>query len=214
MPEPDEITLPDAETTPASDATGSGESVLEVQEPAPVPEPETPAEAERDAESEAEPETPAEAEPEAESETSPAAPHADDTAPPVSVPVAPAAPDSALVEAVGGGLTWVPFAVYLGLWLALAGVTAYFFGEATSDQPARFMPEYPLVVWAGVALAAFGPVVSLVTWLVARSRRSAEARRGLFASALTRGALAAFFGVTIWIVTLTVLDILASGGVQ
>jgi len=206
VPEPDEITLPDAETTPASDATGSDESVLEVLEPVPVPEPETPAEAEI--------ETPAEAELEAESDTSPAAPRADDTAPPVSVPVAPAAPDSALVEAVGGGLTWVPFAVYLGLWLALAGVTAYFFGEATPDLPARFMPEYPLVVWAGVALAALGPVVSLVTWLVARSRRSAETRRGLFASALTRGALAAFFGVTIWIVTLTVLDILASGGAQ
>ena len=199
MPEPDEITLPDAETTPASEATVSDETVQEVVEPVAVPEPETPAEPE----------------PEPEPETSPAAPGPGPAAaPPASAPVAPAAPDGALVEAVGGGLTWVPFAAYLGLWLALAGAAAYFFGEATSDQPARFMPEYPLVVWAGVALAALGPVVSLVTWLVARSRRPAEARRGLFASALTRGALAAFFGVTIWIVTLTVLDILASGGAQ
>jgi hypothetical protein len=210
VPEPDEITLPDAETTPASDATVSDETVQEVVESVPVPESETPAEAESETPAEAEPEP----EPEAESETSPAAPGPAAAAPPASAPVAPAAPDGALVEAVGGGLTWVPFAAYLGLWLALAGAAAYFFGEATPDQPARFMPEYPLVVWAGVALAALGPVVSLATWLVARSRRPAEARRGLFASALTRGALAAFFGVTIWIVTLTVLDIVASGGAQ
>ncbi|MBN2847105.1 MAG: hypothetical protein JXP72_01505 [Coriobacteriia bacterium] len=200
MPESDEITLPDTETTPSSGATGSDESVQEVLEPVPIPEPETSAE------------TPVEAEPDAEPETLPGALPADETTSPAAAPIAPAAPDSALVEAVGGGLTWVPFAVYLGLWLALAGVSAYLFGEATPEEPARFMPEYPLVVWAGVALAGLGPVVSLVTWLVARTRRAAEARRGLLASALTRGALAAFFGVTIWIVTLTVLDVLAAGG--
>jgi len=120
-----------------------------------------------------------------------------------------AAADAALAEAVVGGLTWVPFALYLGCWIALSGASVYVLGQATPENPARWMPVYPSLVITGVALAAVGPAMSLAVWLVARSRRPAERRRGLLASALTRGALAAFFGAMVWIVTLYVLEVVS-----
>lgn len=136
---------------------------------------------------------------------------------PVAEPATGSAPDesladAALAEGVVGGLTWIPFAVYLGGWIALAGASAYLLADATPQEPARWMPEYPSLVATGLALAVSGPIISLATWLVARTRRPAERRRGLLASALTRGALAAFFGALIWIVTLYLLEVLAGSG--
>lgn len=121
--------------------------------------------------------------------------------------------DAVLVEAVSGGLTWIPFAVYLGFWIVLAGLSAYVLYGASPDRPARWMAEYVPLLWSGVALTALGPVLSVAVWLIARLRRPKSQRRGLFASAMTRGALAAFFGVAIWIATLFVLELTASGGV-
>jgi len=114
---------------------------------------------------------------------------------------------------VGGGLTWIPFACYLGLWVVLAGLSAYLLYGANADTPARWMPEYVPLLWSGVGLTAFGPVLSVVVWAVARVRRPKDARRGLFTSAMTRGSLVAFFGVAIWIATLFVLELAATGGV-
>ncbi len=126
--------------------------------------------------------------------------------------VVPDAADAALVEAVSGGLTWIPFACYLGLWIVLAGLSAYLLYGADAEQPARWMPEYVPLLWSGVGLTVFGPILSVTVWLVARVRRPKGARRGLFAAAMTRGALVAFFGVAIWVATLFVLEILATGG--
>ena len=123
------------------------------------------------------------------------------------------APDGALVEAVQGGLTWWPFAVYLGAWIALSGLSAYLLQGASPETPARWMPAYPPLVFGGVGLAAVGPAMSAMVWLVARARRPQEHRRGLLASALTRGALAAFFGALIWILTLYFIEIVSNGGV-
>jgi hypothetical protein len=120
--------------------------------------------------------------------------------------------DAGLVEAVSGGLTWIPFAIYLGTWLALAGVSGYLLSAATPEVPPRWLPAYPALVLAGLALAVIGPVLSLSVWLHARRRREPGQRRGLLASALTRGALAAFFGATIWVVTLYILEVVSSGG--
>jgi hypothetical protein len=124
----------------------------------------------------------------------------------------PESPDAALVEGVSGGLTWVPFAAYLGLWMVLVGLTAYFLYGASAEQPARWMPAYVPLLWSGVSLTALGPVLSLVVWMVARTRRPKTARRGLFASSMTRGAVIAFFGTIVWLGTLYALDILAIGG--
>lgn len=120
--------------------------------------------------------------------------------------------DAVLVEAVTGGLTWIPFAVYLALWVVLVGLSAYLLYGASADQPARWMPEYVPLLWSGVALTALGPILSMAVWLVARARRPKSERRGLFASAMTRGALVAFFGVAIWVATLFVLELVAGGG--
>jgi hypothetical protein len=122
--------------------------------------------------------------------------------------------DAALVEAVSGGLTWIPFACYLGAWVVLAGVSAYFLYGASADEPARWLPQYVPLIWSGVGLVALGPILSVTVWLIARAGRPKSARRGLFASAMTRGALVAFFGVAIWIATLFVLELAAAGGVS
>jgi hypothetical protein len=131
-------------------------------------------------------------------------------APPLTV--VPDSADAALVEAVEGGLTWIPFGAYLGLWVVLAGLSAYLLYGADADQPARWLPEYVPLLWSGVGLTALGPVLSAGVWAVARARRPKDARRGLFASAMTRGSLIAFFGVAIWIATLFVLELVAAGG--
>lgn len=136
-----------------------------------------------------------------------------ETVPAVDAPVdaVAEAPDAALVEAVSGGLTWIPFAVYLGLWVVLAGLSAYLLYDATPDSPARWMPVYEPLLWSGVGLSVLGPFLSLAVWLVARARRPRSQRRGLFASAMSRGSLVAFFGVVLWLGTLFVLELLASG---
>jgi hypothetical protein len=142
-------------------------------------------------------------------------PDSDDSITPEAQPTAPAVPaaaDAALVEAVGGGLTWVPFAVYLGTWIALAVASAYVLRGATAESPARWMPEYPALLVTGVVLTAVGPILSFIVWLVARSRRSEASRRGLFASAMTRGAVAAIFGVMIWIGTLYAIEFVTMNG--
>jgi hypothetical protein len=120
--------------------------------------------------------------------------------------------DVALAEAVDGGLTWVPFAAYLGCWLLLSAVSGYVLSEATPQMPARFLPAYEPLMWSAVALVAAGPVLSLVVWLVARARRPAQGRRGILASSMVRGSLAAFFGVAIWIATLHGLDVATTSG--
>lgn len=120
--------------------------------------------------------------------------------------------DATLAEAVGAGISWIPFAVYLGAWIALSALSAYFLRSATAEQPARWLPEYVPLLWAGVGLTAAGPVLSLAVWLAARAGRLPGHRRGLFASAMTRGALAALFGVIIWVATLYILEITTMNG--
>lgn len=122
-----------------------------------------------------------------------------------------ATPDAALVEGAGAGLSWIPFAAYLGLWVVLAGLSAYFLSGATPEQPARWLPQYVPLLWSGVGLTLLGPMLSFAVWLIARSGREKAERRGLFASAMTRGALVTFFGFALWVGTLYVLDLISSG---
>lgn len=121
------------------------------------------------------------------------------------------APEGAFAEAAVAGVTWVPFAVYMGLWVLLAGLSAFFLYSATPGQPARWMPEYEPLLWGGVALTALGPLLSLVVWWASWLRRPPAGRRGLFAVVMTRGATGAFFGVLLWLGTLFILELIASG---
>lgn len=192
MPNHDDI-AEDLTPLPAESAGGIEQATG--PEPGTVPEPDP------------EPETTPEPEPRSEVDPDP-----DPDPKPVEVPPEETLADATFVESVEGGLTWVPYALYLGAWIVLSGLSAYLLSPSTQEMPARWLPVYAPLVFSGLALAALGPILSLVVWLVARSRRPADRRRGLLASALTRGALAAFFGVMIWIITLYVLELLAGGG--
>lgn len=167
-------------------------------------------------EPELEPEVESEAEPEPEVEPEPE-PAPEDAGSPFDTisapsPEAPTHADAALAEAAGpGGLSWIPYAIYLGLWVLLAAASVYFLRDASLERPARWFAEYQALVWAGVALAVLGPVLSLAVWLVVRARRSPENRVGLLASAMTRGAVTAFLGALLWLGTLYALELYAAG---
>lgn len=109
------------------------------------------------------------------------------------------------------GVSWVPFSVYLGAWVVLAVATAVGLRGAAIAGGALWSPEYVYTVYGGVGLAAFGPVLSLVVWLIAWSRRGRGDRAGLLTSALLRGAGAAFLGSILWLVALYVLDLYRTG---
>lgn len=130
---------------------------------------------------------------------------------PAPEPAPEPAADAAFIEAAGRGLPWIPFALYLLLWLVLAGASAYLLWGATADLPARWLPAYAPLMWSGVALTALGPVMVIAVWLAARASRPAGARHGLLASAMARGALGTLFGVIIWLATLYALDLHATG---
>lgn len=125
----------------------------------------------------------------------------------------PVAGGAALVETTEGRLTWVPFALYLGAWVVLAAGSVYLLQGAVADTPARWLPWYPTLLWAAVVLTATGPILSLIVWMVARSRRAVDARSGLFTPAMMRGALATVAGVAIWLGALYAIELVAMNGV-
>ncbi len=110
------------------------------------------------------------------------------------------------------GVSWVPFSVYFGAWVVLAVATVIGLrGPALAGGPLFLVPEYAYTVWGGAGLAAFGPILALVVWLVTRSRREPGQRTGLLTSALLRGAGAAFLGAVLWLIALYVLDLYRLG---
>lgn len=131
---------------------------------------------------------------------------------PVVEDVALVAETVATADAAAAGLTWIPFALYLTAWVALATATGFLLRGATPESPARWMPEYPALLWTGVGLTAAGPVVSLVVWLVARARREAGDRHGLLASSMLRGALMTVVGVALWLGILYAIEVVTVNG--
>ncbi|MDP3631101.1 MAG: hypothetical protein Q8S43_09175 [Actinomycetota bacterium] len=109
------------------------------------------------------------------------------------------------------GVSWVPFSVYLAAWVVLAVATVVGLRGPALAGGALWAPEYALTVWGGVGLAACGPVLGLVVWLVTRSRRDPEERSGLLTSSLLRAAGAAFIGAMLWLIALYVLDLYRLG---
>lgn len=122
--------------------------------------------------------------------------------------VAPAAPDE-VIAAVDDGRnesvsSW-PFGVYVGAWVAFAAFILWRFFEVPADTALYEVDIYRWVVVAGVALTVLGPLLSVAVWAMALRRP--DARSGaLFVSALVKGALATFAGVSIWWASLLVLD--------
>ncbi|TDB38081.1 MAG: hypothetical protein D9V44_08545 [Actinobacteria bacterium] len=114
-------------------------------------------------------------------------------------------------EGVPFSVSWVPFSVYLGLWVVLAVATVVLLRTPAAAGGALWAPEYALSVYGGVVLVALGPVLALVVWLIARSKAEPAHRTGLLTSALLRAAGATFIGVILWLVALYVLDLYRAG---
>ncbi|MDO9557674.1 MAG: hypothetical protein Q7J82_08900 [Coriobacteriia bacterium] len=117
----------------------------------------------------------------------------------------------ALAVTESGGVSWSPFLAYLAVWVALCVAVVSLLRPAALDGGARWVPEYLYAVYAGIGMMATGPLLALVTWVATRARREPEARRGLFVSAFVKGAVVTFSGAVLWIVSLYVLDLFASG---
>ena len=104
-----------------------------------------------------------------------------------------------------------PFAVYEAVWVTYAALLAWQLSSLPDGTATYDSVLYRPALFAGVALTALGPVVSLVTWLLAR--RNAVVRKGLFASALLYGAVATLVGVVLWWAALIGTDYLRLGRV-
>lgn len=114
-------------------------------------------------------------------------------------------------ESKTGGVSWVPFSVYLLAWVVLAVGTVVVLRDAALAGGALWAEEYVYTVYGGIGLAAAGPVLALIVWLMTRTRRSAEDREGLFVSSLLLGAGMTFLGTILWLVALYVLDLYRIG---
>jgi len=185
------ILEPEAEDEPEAAAT---EEVAEEPDAAVAEELEAEAAVEAAQESEAESADVAEAAPEP-------APAPESEAEPV--PEAPAeAPHS---------VSWVPFSVYLALWVTLAVATVLVLRTSAVAGGALWAPEYAFSVYGGIVLVALGPILALVVWLVARQKVEAGHRTGLLTSSFLRAAGATFIGVILWLVALNLLDLYRVG---
>ena len=107
-----------------------------------------------------------------------------------------------------------PFLLYLMAWAALVAATIVVLtGPDAATVPVED-PLYPTLLLAVLTLAVCGPVLSLVTWLVARARAVPECRGGLLTTALVRGSAATLFGVVAWWAALLLVDALRLGMVR
>jgi hypothetical protein len=107
-----------------------------------------------------------------------------------------------------------PFLLYLMAWAGLAATTVVLLAGPDSAPVPVDDPFYPTLLLAGLTLAACGPVLSLVVWVVARARAVPECRGGLLTIALVRGASATLFGVVAWWAALLLVDALRLGIVR
>ncbi|MFA5844663.1 MAG: hypothetical protein WC971_07525 [Coriobacteriia bacterium] len=100
--------------------------------------------------------------------------------------------------------TW-PFVAYAAIWFVFAVAAVFALRPSALQGTIVGSDYYPAVVFVGAALAAVGPVLVLVVWLVAR-RIDERSRKGLLASVSVRGASATLLGVILWWAALLLLD--------
>jgi hypothetical protein len=98
-----------------------------------------------------------------------------------------------------------PFVAYVGLWFAYSAVIVWRFVGLPADVPVYEATEYPIAVFGGVTLAFAGPLLAFAVWISALDRKDAS-RLGLFASAALKGSVATLLGVTLWWISLVVID--------
>lgn len=175
----------------------------------------------------AEVEPPAEAPEQSEPETAPIEdPQSEEVAEPLSEPqVQPAsvsgsqpAPEPDLALDVGTAappddpVSTAPFVVYAVAWLLFAGAVVWQLASVPAGQAVYEADVYPLTAFIGVTLACAGPLVIIAAWLSAR-RSPQGPVRGAFSSALSKGAWAMLFGVSMWWAALMIVDYVRMGRV-
>ena len=159
---------------------------------------------------EAEPE-PAE-EPAAEPEPVPA--EESEVAQAAAAPIAQPAPAEEPEQLIASGQTavpWWPFLAYLGAWVVILGLSAYFLMQSPTGLAFWELQAYGAVVLSGLVLTAIGLIMIPVVWLVVRSGLAKEQRKGLFVDALVKGAIATLSGVLLWWAVLVALDFFRTG---
>lgn len=135
---------------------------------------------------------------------------------PAEAAVAPAPPVSAqpveAAEIPGAiyGAPWWPYLVYFGLWVAVAAVGVWQFKTMPAGEPIYEAIFYRYFLFAGLVLSALGPVLVLGVWLVCRESDRRQ-RKGLFTSALLKGAFFTLLGVIVWWGTLLAVDFIRFG---
>ncbi len=107
---------------------------------------------------------------------------------------------------------WLPFAVYLGLWVVFAGVVVWRFYDVPQGQAVYESSLYPLSVFGGTALTVAGPLLSLATWIAAWGAPGST-KWGQFVSAFVKGSLVTAVGVVLWWMALVIVDQLRLGRV-
>jgi len=108
------------------------------------------------------------------------------------------------------GAPWWPFFIYLGLWAVVAGVGVWQLDLLPVEQVIYDSMTYRWLLFAGLVMAAMGPVLVLAVWLASRESEKRQ-RHGLFTSALFKGAFFTMLGVMIWWGTLLAVDFLRFG---
>jgi len=113
-------------------------------------------------------------------------------------------------EALRYGAPWWPFLVYLGLWIAFAGLAVWQFDMLAQGTVLYETQQYTLFVFGGLVLAAAGVILIPAVWLGARLSPKRH-RAGLFTSAFIKGAVFVLIGVVVWWGTFMALDYLRLG---
>jgi hypothetical protein len=155
-------------------------------------------------------------EPEAESAPEPApepapAPAAEEPAPEPAAEPAAEPPAAVAVAHPTATVPWWPFGAYLGAWVVILGLSAYFLSQSPADVPLFERPVYAAALLASLTLTAAGPLLVPAVWLVTRAGLATDARRGLFTDSLVKGAISTLSGVLLWWIVLIVMDYVRTG---
>jgi hypothetical protein len=105
----------------------------------------------------------------------------------------------------------VPFFVYVGIWLIFCIAEVLMLKDTSMAGTPVYSETYAAFVYGAVALTALGPLLALVVWLLSRYWAASDQRRGLFAIAALRGAIATFSGVLLNTGALYILDMVKTG---
>jgi hypothetical protein len=104
-----------------------------------------------------------------------------------------------------------PFILYDVVWIAAAAAVGWLLASMPDSTAIYETALYRWMVLAGLGLAALGPVLALLVWLVTMLRTRGRRHPGMLTRALWRGALATLTGVAVWWAMLAVVDTLRLG---